>query len=301
MVSSSTAKGGAFMILFRRFLGRKALFLIPALSALLLAVACGGSAQPAVAPVDQPTAVAAKPVAKATVAPAPVATKAPVVEPIASGGPGLATFDLKTPIINLDRSRAPEGTLNLAYHTALSPKWLDPQKAPASRTPYSAFLGNVFDPMIGATKQGSFTLLLAEHFEMTEDFTKATLRLRDGVKFHDGSTVTTADVKFTYENYSGALADIFHDNTASIEVVDDKTIVFNLNKPFIDFLLLYGSQAAGIGYIVPAKYYQKVGPDGFKEAPIGTGPYKVVGQTTGQEVVMDAFDDYWRQRPNIKT
>ena len=288
-------------MLFPRFFGRKATFLIPALSALLLAVACGGSAQPAEIPVDQPTAVAAKPVAKATVAPAPVATKAPVVEPVASGGPGLATFDIKAPVINLDRSRAPEGTLNLAYHTALSPKWLDPQEAPASRTPYSAFIGNVFDPMIGATKQGSFTLLLAEHFEMTEDFKKATLRLRDGIKFHDGSAVTTADVKFTYENYSGALADIFHDSTASIEVVDDKTIVFNFNKPFIDFLLLYGSQAAGIGYIVPAEYYQKVGPDGFKEAPIGTGPYKVVGQTTGQEVIMDAFDDYWRQRPNIKT
>ena len=288
-------------MLTQHFLEKKTFFLIPVVFALVLAAACGGSAQPTAVPVTQPT-VAAKPVVKATEAPAPVATKAPaVVEPVASGGPGLATFDLKAPIINTDRSRAPEGTLNLAYHTALSPKWLDPQEAPASRTPYSAFIGNVFDPMIGATEQGTHTLMLAEHFEMTDDFKKATFRLRDGLKFHDGSTVTTADVKFTYENYSGALADIFHDNTASIEVVDDKTIVFNFNKPFIDFLLLYGSQAAGIGYIVPAEYYQKVGPDGFKEAPIGTGPYKVVGQTTGQEVVMDAFDDYWRQRPNIKT
>ena len=178
-------------MLTQHFLKKKTFFLIPVVFALVLAAACGGSAQPT---------TAAKSVVKAT-AGAPVATEAPaVVEPVASGGPGLASFDLKAPIIHTDRSRAPAGTLNLAYHTALSPKWLDPQEAPASRTPYSAFLGNVFDPMIGATAQGTFTLLLAEHFEMTEDFKKATFRLRDGLKFHDGSTVTTADVKFTYEN-----------------------------------------------------------------------------------------------------
>ena len=176
-----------------------------------------------------------------------------------------------------------------------------PQVAPASRTPYGTFLQAVFDPLISAMPNGRFVYLLAEHFEMTDDFKKATFRLREGITFHNGEPVTTEDVQFSYENYSGANADIFQEKTERIEVIDDRTITFYFKEPFLDFLELYGSEAAGLGFIVPKSYYQEVGPDKFIEAPIGAGAYKVVGQTAGQAVVMEANEDYWRKVPNVKT
>ena len=52
---------------------------------------------------------------------------------------------------------------------------------------------------------------------------------------------------------------------------------------------------------MPKAYYEEVGPDKFIEAPIGAGAYKITGQTTGQSVTMEAYEDYWRKVPNIKT
>ena len=286
-------------MLIQTFQQKKSLFLIPVVFALVFAIACGGSAQPTAAPAAEP-AVAAKSVVSPTQAPEP--TKAPEVmaESASSGGPGLAVLDIKKAIIDTDRSRKPAGTLTLARHTALSPKWIDPQEAPASRTPYF-FIDLVHDAMIRPMPQGTFTLSLAEHFEMTDDFMTATFRLREGIKFHNGDPVTTEDVKFTFENYKGSNADRLHDMTDRLELIDDRTIVFHFKKPFIDFLLTYIPTASGAGYIVPAKYYQEVGPDEFKQKPIGAGPYKIVGSNSTQEVSFDAFEDYWRKVPHIKT
>ena len=236
--------------------------------------------------------------AAATATPLPAAIRE---TPSEESTEGFVDFDIKDPIIDPDRSRQSEGKMVLAYHTALSPKWSDPQVAPASRTPYSAFLQNVFDPLIGAMPNGRFVYLLAEDLQMTDDFQKATFRLREGITFHNGEPVTTEDVRFSYENYSGANADIYQEKTERIEVVDERTITFYFKEPFIDFLELYGSEASGAGFIVPRAYYEQVGPEGFIEAPIGAGPYKIVGQTTGQSVIMEAYEDYWRKVPNIQT
>ena len=170
--------------------------------------------------------------------------------------------------------------------------------APGSRTPYGTFLQAVFDPLIGAMPNGRFVYLLAEDLEMTADFNRATFRLREGITFHNGEPVTTEDVRFSYENYSGANADVFQEKTERIEIVDERTITFHFKEPFIDFLELYGSEAAGLGFIVPKAYYLEVGPDKFIEAPVGAGAYKVVGQTTGQTVVMEANEYYWRKVPS---
>ncbi|HEX2173943.1 MAG TPA: ABC transporter substrate-binding protein, partial [Dehalococcoidia bacterium] len=63
---------------------------------------------------------------------------------------------------------------------------------------------------------------------------------------------------------------------------------------------LYGSPASGASWVVPAKYYQEVGPDGFKKAPIGAGPYKLV-RHGGDELELEAVPDYWRKTPAVKT
>ena len=56
----------------------------------------------------------------------------------------------------------------------------------------------------------------------------------------------------------------------------------------------------GAGWIVPKKYVEKVGDEGFKKAPIGAGPYRLVSFTPGVEMVLEAFDGYWRKVPTVK-
>ena len=67
-------------------------------------------------------------------------------------------------------------------------------------------------------------------------------------------------------------------------------------EPWPDFLLFY-TTASGAGWIVPKKYVEKVGDEGYKKAPIGAGPYKFVSSTPGVEMVFEAFDQYWRKTP----
>ena len=64
--------------------------------------------------------------------------------------------------------------------------------------------------------------------------------------------------------------------------------------------MTFYTSATGAGWIVPKKYVEKVGDEGFKKAPIGAGPYKFVSFTPGLELVFEAFDGYWRKTPNVK-
>ena len=146
-----------------------------------------------------------------------------------------------------------------------------------------------------------FAPSLAESYEVAPDFKSATFKLRPNIKFHDGSPVTPDDVKFTYMNYRGANAKILHDKLDRIDAPDDRTVKFFFKEPFVDFMMIYGSPSSGAGWIVPKAYYEKVGKDGFKNNPIGAGPYRFVKQRAGSELELEAFTDYWRKVPSIKT
>ncbi len=60
-------------------------------------------------------------------------------------------------------------------------------------------------------------------------------------------------------------------------------------------MTFYGTTATGSGWIVPKAYVEKVGDDGFKRAPIGAGPYRFVSFNPGIELVLEAWDGYWRK------
>ena len=119
------------------------------------------------------------------------------------------------------------------------------------------------------------------------------------MKFHNGEPVTVEDVKFSFERYRGNAAAFFKSKVAAVETPDAKRVIFRLHKPWLDFLT-YFSGVTGAGWIVPKKYVEHVGEDGFKKAPIGAGPYKFVSFTPGVELVMEAFDGYWRKTPTVK-
>jgi peptide/nickel transport system substrate-binding protein len=85
-----------------------------------------------------------------------------------------------------------------------------------------------------------------------------------------------------------------------VEVVDARRIRFKLAEPWPDFMTYYGTLATGAGWVVPRKYLEKVGDDGFKKAPMGAGPYKFVSYNPGIELVLDAHEQYWRKAPSVK-
>jgi peptide/nickel transport system substrate-binding protein len=196
--------------------------------------------------------------------------------------------------------REPAGKVVYGWHTALTPAWLDPQESPNFITPYG-FMYALHDSMIKHFPGAQLQPSLAIDFDVADDFRSASFTLREGIKFHDGTPITTADVQFTYENYRGTNARIFKDKLDRFEIKDDRNITFHFKEPFVDFLILYGTPASGIGWIVPKAYYEQVGPDGFKANPIGAGPYKLIRNTANTELELEAFVDYWRKSPGVKT
>ena len=75
---------------------------------------------------------------------------------------------------------------------------------------------------------------------------------------------------------------------------------FVFKEPWPDFMAFYGTFATGAGWVVPKKYVERVGEEGFKKAPVGAGPYKFVSFKPGVELVMEAFEGYWRKTPVVK-
>ena len=197
-------------------------------------------------------------------------------------------------------STQPKGQFNYVWHTTISPAWFDPQENPPQITPYN-FAYALHDALVKHLPGQPFAPSLAESYEVAPDFTSATFKLRQGIKFHNGDPVTPEDVQFTFEHYRGANAKVLHDKTERIDLVDNRTIRFQFKSAFLDFLTLYGCAASGAGWIVPKAYYQKVGADGFKQQPVGAGPYRFVSQQPGTQVTLEAFTEYWRKTPNVKT
>ncbi len=194
---------------------------------------------------------------------------------------------------------APEGQMVWAVHISLAPVYFEPAEAPGIITPfmlYYALHDALVKPMPGNTMAPS----LAESWTAAPDGLSYEFVLRKGVKFHNGDPLTAEDVKFSFERYRGVASRSFKERVAVVEVVDPYRVRFRLKQPWPDFMTFYGTPATGAGWIVPKKYVEKVGDDGFKKAPIGAGPYKFVSFTPGIEVVVEAFEGYWRKTPSVR-
>ena len=194
---------------------------------------------------------------------------------------------------------APEGTLTWGLHVTLAPRWLDPSDTEAFINPFMVLYA-VHDALVKPMPGGENTPSLAESWTGSKDGLAYEFVLRKGAKFHNGDPVTADDVKFSFERYKGAAAKLLKDRVREVEIVDPGRVRFHLREPWPDFMTFYGTSATGAAWIVPRKYVEKVGEDGFKKAPIGAGPYKVVSFNPGIDLVMEAFEGYWRKVPSVK-
>jgi peptide/nickel transport system substrate-binding protein len=186
-----------------------------------------------------------------------------------------------------------------ALHVTLVSRWLDPAETEAFSTPFMVMYA-IHDAMVRPMPAALNTPSLAESWTEAKDHLSYTFTLRKGVRFHNGEPVTAEDVKFSWDRYKGASAKLLKDKMKDAQVLSPGQVRFVLREPWPDFITFYGTTASGAGWIVPKKYVEKVGDDGFKAAPIGAGPYKVVSYKPGLELVLEAFDGYWRKPPSVK-
>ena len=168
---------------------------------------------------------------------------------------------------------------------------------------------SIFDGLMDY-KPGTTELVpdLAESYTVSDDGLTYTFKLRDGVKFHNGRTMTSADVKYSFERavnpatqspgggYFGMIAgydDVVGGKATTlsgIETPDDKTVIFKLTRPDATFLHL---MAINFGYVVPKEEVEKAGADWGKK-PVGTGAFKFVEWVPGQSIKLERNKDYFR-------
>jgi len=193
---------------------------------------------------------------------------------------------------------ASDGQLTWAVHISLAPVWFDPAEVSGLITPFLVLYA-LHDAMVKPMPGEALAPSLCESFTASEDGLTYDFVLRKGAKFHNGDPVTTEDVKFSFDRYHGAANEMIKSRVAAVETPDANHVRFRLKNPWPDFLTFYATASAA-GWIVPKKYVEKVGDEGFKKAPVGAGPYKFVSFNPGLELVLEAFDDYWRKPPSVK-
>jgi peptide/nickel transport system substrate-binding protein len=175
---------------------------------------------------------------------------------------------------------------------------LDPHLATTTTNVTVTF--NLFDHLVSRHLDGKLHPSLATEWKLVNP-TLWQFKLRPGVKFHNGDPLTSADVKFSIDRTadpsvkSSVVRTIFT-TVERVETPDPLVVNFHTKQP--DPLLparlaFYGGQ------IMPRRYYESVGPDQFNLKPIGSGPVRFTSWVKDDRLVLDAFGDYWRGKPDF--
>lgn len=187
------------------------------------------------------------------------------------------------------------GTLTLMGHqeiASLSPDDMGP-------TVHFVMVTQIHNGLVELDENFQVQPVLAEALpEVAEDGLTFTFKVRSGVKFHDGTELTSEDVKYTYEWYmdpeNAAINANYFTGVESVEAPDPTTVIVTLKAPNASF---YGQ--VGDTFIVPAKYHAEIGEDAYKAAPIGTGPFKLKEWKAAEYTLVEAFEEHFRGRPHL--
>ena len=144
---------------------------------------------------------------------------------------------------------------------------------------------NLYEGLVKPTSDGGFIAAVASDYTISDDAKTYTFTLRDGVTFHDGTSVTIEDVKYSIDRYAEIQGEssAFSSLVDSVEVQDDKTLVVNLKESYSEFLPMMTIA------IIPQSNEDPAGN------PIGTGPFKYVSYTPGQNLELEKYDGYWQE------
>jgi peptide/nickel transport system substrate-binding protein len=185
---------------------------------------------------------------------------------------------------------------DLTIALQLEPPHLDPTSAAAGAID-SVLYSNVFEGLTRFMSDGAVVPGLAESWDISEDGTTYTFKLRDGVTFHDGTTMDAEDVKFSLdraraEESANAQKALF-DGIKEVTVIDPSTVEVKLAAPNGNFLF---NMAWGDAVIVAPESIE-----GIKQTPIGTGPFKFDEWVQGDRIEISRNADYWGEAPALES
>ncbi len=141
--------------------------------------------------------------------------------------------------------------------------------------------------------------MIEDDYKVDNDFTKYTVTLLDGQKFHDGTPVTSEDIKFSF-TYPGtqkvSSQKKICNSIESIDIIDDKTAVINLKNPDINFL----RSGLAAMRIISKKQYENQSDASVVNETIGSGMYKLIEYKVGEYYKLEAVSDYFKGKPKVK-
>jgi peptide/nickel transport system substrate-binding protein len=191
------------------------------------------------------------------------------------------------------RARAAENG-GIVIAIGKEPDTLDPTQA-TNPPIVQACLINVFETLMPQDTAGN-PRVGAASWEVSPDGTLVTYRIKPGIKFHNGDELGADDLIFSHErsraknpSYARYLRTFDR-----IEKVDGRTVRFHFKQPSISFLTSLGPS------LVSKAYFDKVGEQSFVRNPVGIGPYKFTAYNAGVSLDMEAFPDYYGDKPAIK-
>jgi len=188
---------------------------------------------------------------------------------------------------------------SLTYGQSVGVLTLDPTHGSYSLYPAGSEAALcIYDGLLTFASDMKIIPQLAESFAMADDLKSITLKLRAGAKFHDGTPVDVAAVKFNLERLADKQRNPTNrplwDPVAAVETPDASTIILRLSQPFPQ---LANSLAHVSGAMVSPAAIEKFGDNGIAKNPVGAGPFRVASFDPGQQLVLEAFDGYWGGKP----
>src|SRR5438552_17500670 len=254
---------------------RRALLRRAGLGAARLSIlaACSPAATPA-APTSAPAVAPTQPAA------APAPTSAPAAAPITPAAAAAPTTAAAS------SAATPSGTLRYAS-ADFGQESMDPINI-ASQWGWA-----MYDELLTFDPQGNVIGSVAEKYDLSQDGLTWTFNIRKGIKFHSGDPLTSADVVFSLQRFgskesTNPWSPYILKNNESITAPDDYTVVYKAQKPEWPLKIPFGQT-----HILPKNYFEKVGQDGFRAQPIGSGPYKFAKWVPKTSIEFDANTEYW--------
>ena len=152
-------------------------------------------------------------------------------------------------------------------------------------------LFNIYEGLVKPSSDGELICAVARDYQLSNGGRTYTFYIREGVQFHNGQTVTAADVVYSIQRCAdtskGAPLVAAFSVIQEVKAVDEMTVSITIEKADLDFLS-YLTEA-----IVPNRY------DKIDTQPMGTGPFKYVSRSPQENIIMERFDGYWGEKAKL--
>jgi len=208
----------------------------------------------------------------------------------------LLTFAIALSLVAGPAAAAPQGKVVIAQ--GVDPTTLDTMNQ--QETPASVVAAHLFDTLVERDPNLKAVPALAAEIPRLVSPQVWEVKLRRGVKFHNGEEFDAESVKFSLERVKlpTMRASSNFRPIDRVEIVDPYTVRVHTSKPWPTFTTVMGFRQASM---YPPKAYAGKDSAFISKNPIGTGPYKLVRWSKDEEIVLEANEQYWRGAPRIKT